>query len=172
VFQESPPVTVSSTTSPKSRRPDRQGSRRSAARLAAVQAIYQSEMTEAGGRAVATEFVKHRLGREIDGDKYAPADEALFRAVVEGTTAKLGEIDPLIGRVLPPDWPLLRLDAVLRAILRAATWELTCHVEVPVRVIIAEYVDLGHAFFDAKETGLINGVLDRLGRELRPAEWA
>ena len=157
---------------PKPRRADRQGSRRSLARLAAVQALYQSEMTEAAGGAVATEFVKHRLGREIDGDRYAPADEALFREIVEGAAGRLDEIDPVIGAALPPEWPVPRLDAVLRAILRAATWELSAHVEVPVRVVIAEYVDLGHAFFDAKETGLINGVLERLGRELRPTEWA
>ncbi len=156
----------------KPRRSDRQGSRRSAARLAAVQALYQSEMTEATGRTVASEFVRHRLGREIDGDRYAPADEALFREVVEGASGRLAELDEVITRVLTPEWPVERLNAVLRAILRAAAWELLGHIEVPVRVIIAEYVDLGHAFFDGKETGLINGVLDRLGRELRPTEFA
>jgi len=128
-------------------------------------------MTGSAGPAVATEFVRHRLGREIDGDEYAPADAALFREIAEGTLTGQAAIDQAITGALTPDWPVDRLDAVLRAILRAATWELTSHVEVPVRVVIAEYVDIGHAFFEGKETGLINGVLDRLGRELRPAEW-
>jgi N utilization substance protein B len=154
------------------RRTDRQGSKRSAARLAAVQALYQAEMTGIAGRALTAEFVKHRLGREIDGDRYAPADEALFRVIAEGAETRHAEIDALISGALTPDWPLERLDAVLRAILRAAAFELVGHIEAPVRVVIAEYVDLGHAFFEGKETGLINAVLDRLGRDLRPAEWS
>ena len=153
------------------RRTDRQGSRRSAARLAAVQALYQAEMTGVGGKAIAREFVQHRLGREIDGDRYAPADEALFRDIAEGTLDHEKALDETIAAVLTPDWPVERLDSVLRAILRAATYELVTHLEVPVRVVIAEYVDLGHAFFEGKETGLINGVLERLGRNLRPTEW-
>jgi N utilization substance protein B len=147
------------------------GSPRSTARLAAVQALYQAEMTGVSGPAVIAEFVKHRLGQEIDGESYAPADQALFREVTEGTLAHLIEIDELLRGALTPDWPVERLESVLRAILRAATFELAKSIAVPARVVITEYVDIAHAFFGAKEPGLVNGVLDRLARAQRAAEW-
>lgn len=153
------------------RKPARTGSARSAARLAAVQALYQVEMTGRSGAGVAAEFVAHRLGHEIDGDDYVKADETLFRELVTGTLEDREELDGLISAALTPDWPLERLEMVLRAVLRAAAFELKHRIDVPARVVITEYVDIAHAFFTGKEPGLANGVLDRLGHTLRPTEW-
>jgi N utilization substance protein B len=154
------------------KRRSRGGSPRSAARLAAVQALYQVEMTGISGKVATAEFVKHYLGQEIDGDAYLPADEALFRELVTGTIEHQAELDPMIARLLTADWPLDRLEMILRAILRAAAFELAQRIDTPARVVITEYVDIAHAFFAGKEPGLINGVLDRLARQCRPAEWA
>jgi N utilization substance protein B len=128
-------------------------------------------MTGTKGSIVVAEFVKHRLGQEIDGDTYGPADEALFREVTAGTLAAQAELDELLRGVLTPEWPVERLESVLRAILRAAAFELAKSIAVPARVVITEYVDIAHAFFAGKEPGLANGVLDRLARAQRPAEW-
>ncbi|GGF28592.1 N utilization substance protein B [Aliidongia dinghuensis] len=148
------------------------GNKRSAARLGAVQALYQIEMTEASAAAVVVEYVKHRLGQEIDGDKFVPADATLFEELVQGAVRQQAELDGIIQPALSAEWPLDRLEMILRAILRVATFELAHRIDVPVRVVITEYVDIAHAFFTGKEPGLINGVLDRLGRQLRPTEWA
>jgi N utilization substance protein B len=144
---------------------------RGAARLAAVQALYQVELTGVAGAAAIAEFVTHRLGRADDDADYGPVDETLFRDLVTGSIAKQAELDALIVSALTADWPIERLEIVIRAILRAALFELAERIDVPARVVIAEYVDLAHAFYAGKEPGLINGVLDRLGRRLRPAEW-
>jgi len=157
-------------SSPRSRA-GRGGSPRSAARLAAVQALYQVEMTDAAGSSVAAEFVKHRIGQEIDGDDYVAADPKLFGDLVTGTLARMEELDPIITDALTPEWPLDRLEVILRAILRAATFELVARIDTPARVVITEYVDVAHAFFAGKEPGLANGVLDRIARTLRPSEW-
>ncbi|HVJ52382.1 MAG TPA: transcription antitermination factor NusB [Aliidongia sp.] len=156
---------------PIKRQRGRSGSPRAAARLAAVQALYQVEITGISGSVAIGEFVKHRLGQEIDGDEYVPADEAMFRDLVTGTLAKQGEFDALISSALSADWPIDRLETVIRAILRVAVFELAARIDVPARVVITEYVDVAHAFFSGKEPGLINGVLDRLGHQLRPTEW-
>jgi N utilization substance protein B len=156
----------------KSRRGKSGSAGRSAARLAAVQALYQADMTGLAGGIITNEFVRHRLGHEIDGDAYGPADETLFRFVVEGTLSREQELDTLIGETLTPEWKVARLETVLRAILRAATFELAGNIEVPARVVMSEYVDIAHAFFAGKETGLVNGVLDRLAHRLRAAELA
>jgi N utilization substance protein B len=156
---------------PMKHRSARAAGPRSAARLAAVQALYQVEITGVAGNVAIAEFVKHRLGHEIDGDDYVPADEALFRELVGGTLERKDQLDKLISSALSAEWPLERLEVVLRAILRAGVFELSTDIDVPVRVVIAEYVDIAHAFFAGKEPGLINGVLDRLGRELRQSEW-
>jgi len=144
--------------------------KRSVARLGAVQALYQIDVSGARPGSVVAEFVKHRLGREIDGDNYGEADIALFSDIVEGTAARQAELDPAISAVLTPDWPLERLETVLRAVLRAGAWELLARADVPARVVINEYLDVAHAFFDGKEPGLVNGVLDRLAHALRPDE--
>jgi N utilization substance protein B len=145
-------------------------SKRSAARLAAVQALYQLDMS--GGRVadVAREFVEHRLGRELDGTRYARADEELFRALVEGAWKAREEMDNLIAAVLPETWPLERLESILRQVLRCGVYELAERVEVPAAVAISEYVALADAFYAGKEPGMVNAVLDRLARDLRPSE--
>jgi N utilization substance protein B len=145
--------------------------RRSIARLAAVQALYQFELNrESDPEKVVREFARHRLGHEIDGDCYGEADPALFADIVRGVAADIERLDATISAVLTEDWPLLRLDAVLRAILRAGAYELQHRRDVPPRVSISEYTTIAHAFFAGKEPGLANGVLDGLGRSLRAAE--
>jgi len=152
------------------------GRRRSVARLLAVQALYQIELSniEAGGGAgadaVIAEFVKHRLGQEIEGENYGEADRALFVDIVRGASARQGELDGMISSALSEEWPLHRLETILRAILRAGAYELLGRADVPPRVVISEYLDVAHAFFAGKEPGMVNGVLDRLARVLRQDE--
>ena len=147
------------------------GRRRSVARLAAVQALYQLEVNrEVDPERVVREFARHRLGQEIDGERYGEADPALFADIVRGVAADRDGLDTAISEVLTEEWPLPRLDAVLRAILRAGAYELVHRRDVPPRVSISEYTTLAHAFFSGKEPGLANGVLDKLGRTLRAAE--
>ena len=149
------------------------GRRRSVARLLAVQALYQIEIAriEAGGAAavdaVIAEFVKHRLGQEIEGENYGEADRALFADIVAGTSSRQRELDEMISAALSDEWPLQRLETILRAILRAGAYELRARADVPPRVVISEYLDVAHAFFAGKEPGMVNGVLDRLARVLR-----
>ncbi len=151
-------------------RPLTGGRRRSVARLAAVQALYQIEMGGETSDRVVAEFVKHRLDQEVDGDSYGEADPLLFGELVRGVTERRADLDGMISAVLTPDWPLERLEVILRAILRAGTFELFARKDVPARVVISEYLDVGHAFFAGKEPGMVNGVLDRLARTLRPDE--
>jgi len=166
---------------PVSRRPEtgegpggnpRGGSRRrSVARLAAVQALYQLELNPGvDPETVVREFGRHRFGHEIDGDQYGEADPALFADIVRGVMVNLEQLDATISAVLTEEWPLRRLDAVLRAILRAGAYELVHRRDVPPRVSISEYTAVAYAFFSGKEPGLANGVLDKLGRTLRTAE--
>jgi N utilization substance protein B len=157
---------------PKAQRPVKAGGARSAARLAAVQAIYQIEITDASPRGVIAEFSKFRLnpGDADDGEELVPADETLFAELVNGTYERLPELDQRIARVLTADWPIERLEMVLRAILRLGAYELAERVDVPARVVITEYLDIAHAFFAGKEPGMVNGVLDRLAHLARPAE--
>ena len=145
--------------------------RRSVARLAAVQAIYQLELNPGvDPESVVREFARHRFGHEIDGDQYGEADPALFSDIVRGVAADQERLDATISAVLTEEWPLARLDSVLRAILRAGAYELVHRGDVPPRVSISEYTAVAHAFFVGKEPGFANGVLDRLGRSLRAAE--
>ena len=147
------------------------GRRRSVARLAAVQALYQLELNrEVDPDLVVREFARHRLGHDIDGDRYGEADPALFSDIVRGVAADLDRLDATISEVLTEEWPLPRFDAVLRAILRAGAYELVHRRDVPPRVSINEYTTIAHAFFSGKEPGLANGVLDRLARSLRSAD--
>lgn len=152
-------------------RPPAAATRRRLARLAAVQALYQLELNrDLKPDTVVAEFTRHRLGREIDGDLYGEADAALFADIVRGTAADRERLDGEISAVLTADWPLLRLETVLRAILRAGAYELVHREDIPPRVAISEYTGIAYAFFAGKEPGLANGVLDRLGRVLRPIE--
>lgn len=140
---------------------------RGAARLAAVQALYQMDIGGTGLVETVAEYEAHRLGGEIDGDQYRPADAAWFRAVVTGVVENQRSLDPVIRAGLTEDWPLSRLDATLRAILRAGAWELSTKKDVPVAVIVTEYVDVARAFFEDDEPKIVNAVLDRLARKYR-----
>jgi len=147
------------------------GRRRTVARLAAVQALYQLELNpELDPESVVREFARYRFDQEIDGDQLANADPAFFSDIVCGVAADQERLDADISAALVEEWPLARLDAVLRAILRAGAWELVHRADVPARVSISEYIAIAHAFFIGKEPGLANGVLDRLGRSLRAAD--
>ncbi|WP_419910750.1 transcription antitermination factor NusB [Hoeflea sp.] len=140
---------------------------RGAARLAAVQALYQMDIGGTGVLEVVSEYEMHRLGKELDGDLYRQADAAWFRAIVSGVVEQQRTLDPLIRSSLTEDWPLSRLDSTLRAILRAGAYEISNRKDVPVAVIVTEYVDIGQAFFDDDEPKLINAVLDRIAKRLR-----
>ena len=145
--------------------------RRSVARLGAVQALYQLELNPGlGAEAVVREFVQHRLGREIDGDLYGEADEALFADIVRGVAADRERLEETISAALSEEWPLGRLETLLRLILEAGAYELVHRPDMPPRVTISEYVAIAYAFFTGKEPGLANGVLNRLARALRAAE--
>ena len=147
------------------------GRRRTVARLAAVQALYQLELNPAlDAGAVVREFARYRLGQELEGDQLAEADPAFFANVVRGVAAGRERLDAEISAALVEDWPLARLDSVLRAILRAGTWELMHRADVPPRVSVSEYTSIAHAFFTGKEPAMANGVLDRLARNLRPED--
>ncbi len=145
---------------------------RGAARLAAVQALYQMDVSGVSLDEVIAEFETWRLGKELDGVRYRDADAAFFGDLVAGVVKHQRELDPKIHIALVEGWPLTRLDLTLRAILRAATRELTASRDVPARVVITEYVDVAKAFFDGEESSLVNGVLDTLAHQLRPEEFA
>ncbi|MCW5715396.1 MAG: transcription antitermination factor NusB [Bauldia sp.] len=120
---------------------------------------------------VLAEFETWRLGQELDGDTYRGADAAFFRDLVRGVVAEQRELDARIHESLVEGWPLARLDVTLRAILRAAAWELSAKRDVPARVVITEFVDVAKAFFGSDEPRMVNGVLDTLARGYRPAEF-
>jgi N utilization substance protein B len=138
--------------------PDKKANRRGAARLAAVQALYQ--------------FESHWLGNEVEGDQYLPAEEAFFRDVVSGVVRDQSKLDPLIDEALSKGWPLQRIDAIIRAVLRAGSYELEHRKDVPARVVVSEYVDVAHAFVEGDETGMVNAVLDQIARQFRADEFA
>jgi N utilization substance protein B len=146
----------------------RSANKRGAARLAAVQALYQMDVTGVGILEVVSEYETYRLGKELDGAQYLEADAQWFRAVVSGVVEGQKQLDPVIHDSLTDDWPLSRLDTTLRAVLRAGAWELTAKRDVPVAVIVSEYVDIAKAFFDGDEPKLVNAVLDRIARKERP----
>ncbi|MBI2236064.1 MAG: transcription antitermination factor NusB [Magnetospirillum sp.] len=143
--------------------------RRAAARLAAVQALYQMEMTGTS----AGEALKDSQDRRAEEPRgrMAEPDAALLGTLVRGTTQDAPLLDELVGNALTADWPVDRLEAVLRAILRAAAWELKAHAQTPARVVISQYVDVAHAFYSGPEPGLVNAVLDRIAKVLRPGEF-
>lgn len=145
---------------------------RSAARLAAIQALYQMDMTSIDSPRVIAEFEAHRLGKEIEGSQYYEAEAAFFRDLVDGVVREQLRIDPLIDRHLAEGWRLHRVDSILRAILRAGAYEILDRTDVPARVVISEYVDLAHAFFEGEEPKVVNGILDKLARASRPQEFA
>jgi transcription antitermination protein NusB len=142
---------------------------RSQARLAAVQALYQMDLAETDLAAVIEEFKDHRLG-DRDNDTAAQADPEHFATLLKGVVRCQREIDPMIDRQLAEGWRLTRIDSIVRAILRAAAFELMELKDVPPRVVISEYIEVAHAFFEGDEPKVVNGVLDSLARKLRPGE--
>jgi N utilization substance protein B len=140
---------------------------RSAARLAAVQALYQMEMEGTALHLLLHEFHQHRLGATIEDVTYAPAEQAFFDDVVGGVDARREEIDALIVGRLASGWSLERLDKPMRQILRAGTYELLARKDVPMGTVISEYVDVAHAFYERREAGFVNGLLDAIAKEAR-----
>jgi len=140
---------------------------RSAARLAAVQALYQMEMEATPLRVLLHEFHQHRLGATIEDVEYAEAEADFFDDVVTGVDARLGEIDALITANLAKGWSIERLDKPMRQILRAGAYELLARADVPTGSVISEYLDVAHAFYDKREAGFVNGLLDAIAKETR-----
>ena len=163
---------MSDTPKPKSapgkaRRP----SGLSAARLLAVQALYQRGVAGQSAAEVLREFLDHRVAEEVEGLKHAAVNRALLTELVEGVAREEGTLDDMLAAVLDEDWTIERLEILLHALLRAAAFELAERLEVPARVVISEYVDLANAFFDGRETAFVNGMLDRLAHVLRAEEF-
>jgi transcription antitermination protein NusB len=150
--------------------PARKANKRGAARLAAVQALYQMDLAGTGINDILAEFESHWLGGEVEGAQYLPAEAAFFRDIVNGVVRDQRTLDPQIDAALARGWPLKRIEAVLRAVLRAGAYELAQRRDVPARVVTSEYVDVASAFVDQDETGMVNAVLDQLARELRSDE--
>jgi N utilization substance protein B len=143
---------------------------RSAARLAAVQALYQMDVAGKSVVDIFAEFEAFWIGREVEGIEFQPSDLVFFRDIVSGVVDNQRPIDQHVDAALAAGWPLRRVEAVLRAILRAGTFELMYRKDVPVRVAITEYVEVTHSFYGEDEPGLVNAVLDTLAREVREGE--
>lgn len=150
----------------------RQANKRGSARLAAVQALYQMDISSTPVAEVVEEYENIRIGQEIDGDEYLEADKGWFRGIVAGVVELQTELDPMIHNALPDDWPLSRIDTLLRAVMRSGVFELKKRKDVPAKVVINEYLDVAKAFFDEDEPRLVNGVLNRIARELREDEFS
>ena len=140
---------------------------RSVARLAAVQALYQMEVASIGVEAVIREFTDHRFGRELEDATLADADEDFFAELVRGVVAEQAAVDAAVARRLAESWRLERVDATVRAILRAGSWELLRRPDVPAEVVIDEYVEVAKSFFEGTEPGFVNGALDAVARDAR-----
>jgi N utilization substance protein B len=156
---------------PGARGHDRKANRRGAARLAAVQALYQMDIAGAGINDIFAEYESHWIGSEVEGEQYLPAEAAFFRDVVAGVVRDQVKLDPVIDEALQHGWPLKRIDAILRAVLRAGAYELEHRKDVPARVVVSEYVDVAHAFVEREETGMVNAVLDQVARKYRGEEF-
>lgn len=154
-------------TTESNKPPVKTANQRGAARLAAVQALYQMDMAGSGVLEVVAEYEAHRLGQELDGETYLKADASWFRSIVAGVVRDQTKIDPLIRQHLQDDWSLARVDSTVRAILRAGTFELLERKDVPVAVIVTEYVEIAHAFFQEDEPKLVNAVLDKIAKQVR-----
>jgi N utilization substance protein B len=146
--------------------------RRSAARLAAVQALYQHASSGTPQAKLLAEFHDHRLGGEVEGEQLSEADQPFFDDIVSGTLARGDEIDGLLAGFLGEGWTLDRLDRLMLQILRAGAYELVARPDVPRAAVVSEYVDVAHAFYDRREAGFVNALLDRLGRSVREGQGA
>ncbi|GAB0112893.1 transcription antitermination factor NusB [Acidisoma sp. C75] len=156
-----------------------QGRPRTGARVAAVQALFQSEQAEEGAETIIEQFTRHRLGpgdgaeaEGFDEGRVPEVNAPLFASIVRQAVREQERLDPLIAESLPADWPFERLDPVLRALLRAAVAELSMPDGAPGRVIINEYLDVAHGFFSGDEPRLVNGLLDVLGRRVKPGDFS
>ncbi|MBB3389774.1 N utilization substance protein B [Rhizobium sp. BK275] len=154
-------------TDENTERPVKAANQRGAARLAAVQALYQMDIGGTGVLEIVAEYEAHRLGQELDGETYLKADAGWFRSIVSGVVRDQLRLDPLIASALQDDWALSRLDSTVRAILRAGVFELVDRKDVPIAVIVTEYVEIARAFFDDDEPKLVNAVLDRIAKQVR-----
>ncbi|WEJ57135.1 transcription antitermination factor NusB [Devosia sp. FJ2-5-3] len=142
----------------------RPANQRGAARLAAVQALYQMDVGRQTLEDTLAQFGAFHLGREIEGEQYLPADADFFRQIVRGVAKHQLEIDPAVDQALADGWPMERVDATLRAILRAAAFELLRRKDIPAKVVITEYVDVARAFYEDDASGLVNAALDTIAR--------
>ena len=147
----------------------RPANQRGAARLAAVQALYQMDVGRQTLEDTLSQFNAHMLGREVEGEQYLPADADFFRQIVTGVIRSQLDIDPTIDKSLSNDWPVGRIDATLRAILRAAAFELLRRKDIPQGVVITEYVDIAKAFYEDDAPRLVNAVLDNIAKQVAPA---
>ncbi|GAA4007711.1 transcription antitermination factor NusB [Sphingomonas swuensis] len=152
---------------PNSKPKPKKSRARSAARLAAVQALYQQEMEGTPTPILLHEFHQHRFGQTIDEVTMVDAEMDFFDDLVRGVTARAAEIDGLVSKRLAEGWKLERLDRSMRAILRAGTYELIARPDVTVGTVIDEYLDVAHAFFDEKDVKFVNGLLDGIARDVR-----
>lgn len=150
----------------KSERKTGQANQRGAARLAAVQALYQMDVGRVSLEATLAQFSDQHQGRELEGEKYLPSDADYFGQIVSGVAKAQLEIDPMIDKNLVAGWPVTRIDATLRAVLRAAAYELMKRTDVPAKVVISEYVDVAKAFFEQDEPAMVNGVLDTISKQV------
>jgi N utilization substance protein B len=144
---------------------------RSAARLGAVQALYQMDLAGTDVGEVLAQFSSRAAGEAFEDGQCGEADFPLLREIVDGVVREQAAIDPALNAALDPSWPLTRIDSTLRAILRAAAYEIMFMPNIPARVSITEYLDVAHAFFAGEEPSLVNGVLNRLAREKREGEF-
>ncbi len=142
----------------------RAANQRGAARLAAVQALYQMDVGRASLEDTLAQFGAFHLGREIEGEQYLPADADFFRQIVSGVATHQLQIDPSVDKALSEGWPIERVDATLRAILRAAAFELLRRKDIPAKVVISEYVDVARAFYEDDASGMVNAALDAIAR--------
>ena len=149
----------------------RKANRRGAARLAAVQALYQMDVAGTPINEILAQFESYWIGREVEGEQYLPAEAAFFRDIVGGVLQDQVSIDRTLDQALSEGWPLKRVEALVRAILRAGLYELRTRADVPARAVIKEYVDVAGAFYGAEESGMINAVLDGLARKHRASEF-
>jgi N utilization substance protein B len=156
-------------TDPSPSTASRPANQRGAARLAAVQALYQMDVGRQTLEDTLSQFNAHMLGREVEGEQYLPADADFFRQIVTGVIKSQLDIDPTIDKALSNDWPVGRIDATLRAILRAAAFELLRRRDIPPGVVITEYVDIAKAFYEDDAPGLVHGVLDTIAKQVTPA---
>lgn len=146
--------------------PVKPANQRGAARLAAVQALYQMDIGRQSLEDTLAQFETFNLGREVEGEQYLPADADFFRQIVRGVIKSQLDIDPTIDNALADDWPVGRIDATLRAILRAAVFELLRRRDIPPGVVITEYVDVAKAFYEGEAPKMVNGVLDAVAKSL------